>query len=395
MFNYEYPPLGGGGGVVHQHIAEELARRHRVTVVTSGCKGLAAYENVGGVDIHRTNVIGRGSLATASLLSMLSYFPASLRTGRKLIDEIRPDLINSHFAVPTGPSAVMLARRSRIPHALCIHGGDIYDPSKRLSPHRIPGLRHAVGWVLRRADRVLAQSKNTSDNAKTIYGYQGEIAIIPHGLKEPELPAFSRKELGLSEDHTVLVTVGRLVARKANHQLVQLMAEPGNSKVTLVIIGDGPERVPLLNLAKELKVDQRVILTGNVSESRKYQLLQAADIFVSTTSHEGFGLMYIEAMFCRLPIVTYDNGGQTDFLVNGQSGFLVPLNNREMFGRRLAQLAGSPEERKAMGGFNLALSQQFTIGHCACRYEAIFREMMSSPRNNNGSDAMKIRWSSV
>src|SRR6266480_318759 len=378
MLNYEYPPLGGGGGVAHQHIAEELASRHEVTVLTSRARPLPPFEVVGGVNVHRVDVLGRGSQATASLVSMLSYFPASLNAGQKLINKIKPDLINCHFAIPTGPSSVLLARRNRIPHLLSIHGGDIYDPSKRLSPHRTPGLHQTVRWVLQRADRVAAQSENTADNARRIYGYKKEITIIPLGLKQPILPSFSRQELGLSDDQVVLVTVGRLIARKANHQLIEALARLNNPKLMLVLLGEGPARTELQELANRLRVENRVMMPGFVSEERKYQYLQAADLFVSTTGHEGFGLMYVEAMFCRLPIITYNHGGQTDFLEDGKTGFLVSLNDQDGFRQRLELLAQNPELRETMGAYNLALSRRFTVDRCASQYETIFEEMISS-----------------
>ena len=384
MLNYEYPPLGGGGGVAHQHIAEELASRHDVTVLTSRARTLPRFEVVGGVKVHRVNVFGRESKATASLVSMLSYFPASFRAGQKLINKIRPDLINSHFAIPTGPSAVLLARRNRIPHVLSIHGGDIYDPSKHLSPHRTPGLHQTVRWVLQRTDRVAAQSENTADNARRIYGYEKEITIIPLGLKEPVLPPFSRKELGLTDDQIVLVTVGRLIARKANHHLIEILAKTNNPKLVLVLLGEGPARTHLQELANRLLVENRVMMPGFVSEERKYQYLQAADIFVSTTGHEGFGLMYVEGMFCRLPIVTYDHGGQTDFLVDGKTGFLVHLNDQDAFRQRLEWLIQKPEIRRTIGDYNLALSRRFTIEHCAFRYECMFNEIVLAQRNGDG-----------
>jgi glycosyltransferase involved in cell wall biosynthesis len=377
MLNYEYPPLGGGGGVAHQHIAEELASRHEVTVLTSRAGALPAFEVAGGVKVHRVGVLGRDSQATASLASMLSYFPASLRVGQRLVSEMKPDLINSHFAIPTGPSAALLARRNRIPHVLSIHGGDIYDPSKLLSPHHTPGLHQTVGWVLRCADRVAAQSQNTAENARNIYGYRTEITIIPLGLKEPVLPSFSRKELGLSDDQIVLVTVGRLIARKANHHLIEILSRIDDSKLVLVLLGDGPARAPLLQLAKQLRVENRVIMPGFVSDDRKYQYLQAADVFVSTTSHEGFGLMYVEGMFCGLPIISYDHGGQRDFLEDGKTGFVIPLNNQEIFQDRLESLTGNAQLRESMGKHNLRLSKRFTIEQCASRYEQLFENVIS------------------
>jgi len=374
LLNYEYPPLGGGGGVALQHIAEELASRHEVTVLTSRARALPSFQVVRGVNVHRVDVLGRDAQATASLVSMLSYFPTSLYAGQRLINKSKPDVINSHFAIPTGPSAALLARRNRIPHVLSIHGGDIYDPSKRLSPHHTPGLHQTVGWVLRCADLVAAQSENTADNARRIYGYKKGITIIPLGLKKPALPAFSRKELGLSDDQVVLVTVGRLIARKANHHLIKIVSQINNPKVVLVLLGDGPAKGPLLELAKQLRIENRVIMPGFVSEERKYQYLQAADLFVSTTSHEGFGLMYVEGMFTRLPIITYNRGGQTDFLVDGKTGFLIRLNDQVMFRQRLEWLVQNPELRRNMGKYNLALSKRFTIEQCALRYEQIFEE---------------------
>jgi hypothetical protein len=73
MFNYEYPPLGGGGGVVHALIAEELAKQHRVCVITSGAKDLPPWEERGGVEIFRVPVPGRSALAAASLVSLFRH----------------------------------------------------------------------------------------------------------------------------------------------------------------------------------------------------------------------------------------------------------------------------------------------------------------------------------
>ena len=180
----------------------------------------------------------------------------------------------------------------------------------------------------------------------------------------------------------MLITVGRLIARKANHQLIEILSAINNPKLVLVLLGEGPARMPLLELAKQLRVENRVVMPGFVSEERKYQYLQAADVFVSTTSHEGFGLMYVEGMFCGLPIITYDHGGQADFLENGKTGFLVSLNDQEAFRQRLELLIQNPRLRKTMGDYNVALSKRFTVRRCASRYEHIFNEMVLAAEHN-------------
>ena len=68
------------------------------------------------------------------------------------------DIVNTHFAIPSGPAGQSIARYCKIPNILSIHGGDIFDPSKSLSPHKTPVLSHIVTAMLRRADRVVAQS---------------------------------------------------------------------------------------------------------------------------------------------------------------------------------------------------------------------------------------------
>lgn len=375
MFNFEYPPLGGGGGVIHEQIAEELAQRHEVTVVTSAYPGLPEIETRHGVLIQRVRVLGRRSLTTGSLASLLSYYPASLRAGERLIRQRRPDVINSHFAVPTGPSATRLARRHGIPHVLSIHGGDIFDPSKRLSPHRLRSVRPVVRWVLAQADRVVAPSRNTIDNARRWYGHRGPIDLIPHGLRQPDVPAASRAELGLPDDRLLLITVGRLVARKATDQLLHLLARLPRRDVDLVVVGDGPERLALEALARRLGLTERVRFTGFVEETRKHQLLAASDLFVSATTHEGFGLMYLEAMARGLPIVTYDHGGQGDFLVDGVTGAVVPAGEFERFRAGVERLLADDEWRQRIRRQNQDRAAMYSIAGCARAYERLFEEV--------------------
>src|SRR5450631_3006667 len=99
--NYEYPPLGGGGGVVMAALARELARRHAVTVLTSGALGLPKESRDGGVRVLRVPVFFRRDLAVANFPSMLAYLPMATLRGIFLRREAAFDVINTHFVVPT------------------------------------------------------------------------------------------------------------------------------------------------------------------------------------------------------------------------------------------------------------------------------------------------------
>jgi glycosyltransferase involved in cell wall biosynthesis len=374
--NYEYPPLGGGGGVVMAALARELARRHEVTVLTSRAKGLAALETDHGVRVVRVPVFFRTQLAVANFPSMLAYLPmATLRGfgfGRGAFD-----LINTHFAVPTGPVGQVLAAFYRVPNVLSIHGGDLYDPSKKLSPHRHAWLRASVRRLLLAADAVVGQSRNTVGHVQEIYGVTRPVTLIPLGIdRPPPLPEVAREEFALPPDAFVLVTVGRLVARKSTAQLVRALADSKLSKAHLLIVGDGPDAREIQRTADELGVRERVHLLGQVADARKYRALASADVFVSTSQHEGFGLVFLEAMAFGLPVICYDHGGQTDFLTTGKTGQVLPLNELGAFTQAIVDLHDNSQRRLAIGRYNSEAVEDFYIDRCAERYERVFHAVI-------------------
>ncbi|HZT50657.1 MAG TPA: glycosyltransferase, partial [Stellaceae bacterium] len=258
--NFEYPPLGGGGGVVMAAIARELARRHEVTVLTSRAGGLASASSDGEVRVVRVPVLFRTQLAVANFPSMAAYLPAGAWRGLQLARQRPFDLINTHFVVPTGPLGHFLSRRLGIPNVLSVHGGDLYDPSKASSPHRHASLRRAVAYLLRRADAVVAQSRDTAANVERIYGVRRLIERVPLGIERPpglaradqaiNAPerAAARATLGIPPDAVVLVTIGRVVARKASEQLPRVLAAVRDLDLHLLVVGDGP-RLPAVRAA--------------------------------------------------------------------------------------------------------------------------------------------------
>jgi len=377
LVSYEFPPLGGGGGVMFRDLAEELARNLEVTVLTSGAAGLAEYERSNGAEIVRVPVLLRNAQAVASMASLLSFFPSSYRAGRRLLEAKEYDLIHSSFAVPTGPSAVLLARRFGLPHVLSIHGGDIWDPSKPLSPHRVPLLKQTVRWVMRSCDRVVAQSRDTVERAESIYRVR-DVARIPLAVKPVPFEKLERTELelGLEPEHRVLITVGRLIARKGLGRLIELVARQADERVRLLVVGDGPARSELETAARAAGVTRRVLFAGPVSDERKWQLLAAADLYVSTTLHEGFGIVFLEAMESGLPVICYDRGGQTDFLTDEFSR-LVPVGDEARFEREVRTLCDDDALRAQLGAAAHGAARDFHTDRFAERYLEAYREVLA------------------
>ena len=375
--NFEYPPLGGGGGVINALLAGELAKRHEVTVLTSQGPGLPEERVEDGVRVIRVPVFFRKQETAANLLSMFAYLPMGIRGGKRLLSRASFDVINTHFALPTGPVGDALSRRAGIPNVLSVHGGDLYDPSKFTSPHRHPMLRAWVRRLLRRADAVVGQSSNTLQNMRRFYAPELEGMRIPLGIKRPKNESAARGTYRIGQDEILLVTVGRLVARKAVSQLVSMMGSLRQEKVRLLVIGTGPQEADLKAECRKSGLEDRVRFLSHVEEAEKFRILRMCDLYVSTSQHEGFGLVFLEAMASGLPIVCYDHGGQTDFLENGATGYLIPLNDRGGFEQACGLLIKDRDLRRRMGQENLQRVQEFFIDRCAERYERVFSDVVT------------------
>ena len=379
VINYEYPPIGGGGGVICKDISEEIASKgHRITVVTSHYDSLPEQEILNGVTIIRLPVVMRGKKDVASFLSMISYVPLCIRRVASLQRRERYDVINTHFAIPSGPAGQYLSDKYRIPNVLSIHGGDIFDPSKSLSPHDTIGLKQTVRKMLKKADRVVAQSSDTKSNAEKYYGVDRKIDIVPLGIRPNTYPAKSRQDLGLPAEKYVFSTIGRLVKRKNIEDLLHIVKRIQISAPSvLLIMGDGPEKDFIETRIRELQLEGVVRLLGRVSDEQKYEYLNASDGYLSTAIHEGFGIVFLEAMECGLPVVCYDRGGQRDFLENGRTGYLVELGNKAEFASRLEELLKSPALRAEISSHNKEYVKEFYIGSVAQKYLSIFQEAVA------------------
>jgi glycosyltransferase involved in cell wall biosynthesis len=359
--SYEYPPLGGGGGVALAHSAKIWATRgHKVTIVTSGGIGLPACQRDGTMEIYRVPVLARNARATASLLSMLSFPFLAEQFVRRRWKSQDFDVILSCFAVPSGVVGMGLAQAWQRPHVVWVLGGDAYDPSKLVSPHRVPFLKQTVAAVLGRAQAIITMSEDMACRVKRIYHSHLPLTVIPPGL---ELPP--PRPSNCSNGTVTIVSIARLVRRKRLDHLIRTFATLPRGFAQLLIVGDGPLHVTLQSLINQLDVAEYAKLVGYLSEEEKYSLLRRADLFALVSAHEGFGLVYLEAASQSLPIVAGNIGGQVDFLVHGKTGWLVPYDNHRQLANALFSLVTQPKLRLLMGRQALQMSRRYHITQVA------------------------------
>jgi phosphatidylinositol alpha-1,6-mannosyltransferase len=199
---------------------------------------------------------------------------------------------------------------------------------------------------------------------------------IPLGITRPETTAAHRADFGFSDSDKILITVGRLVSRKATNQLIDVVRNLGDKQVHLVIIGSGPQEKALRNQSLEAGLEAQVHFMGQVDEAQKIALLKIADAFVSTSQHEGFGLVFLEAMAMGTPVICYDHGGQTDFLEDGQTGGVIPLNDIDRFTDSVRAIIFDSSTARRMGEYTLQRMEEYFIDTCARQYEQVFDQVI-------------------
>jgi glycosyltransferase involved in cell wall biosynthesis len=321
---HEYPPLGGGGGIGACQYAEAWSRKgHKVTVITSWHPGLKFKERLNGANIVRVFAVPGRIRATRPFACMLSYVLFSavhILTHFKAYRQY--DVVNTHFSLPGGVLGVIVSRLLNIPNVLTIIGGDIYDPTKRSSPHRHLVTRWINSFVMNSASEVIAISSDTRRNAERYYRVCKKITVVHYGFLTSRMSAKEPPRIKRDDGKYHLVAVGRLVERKGFEYLLKAMSTLPED-IVLHLIGDGPLETRLRRLADEYRLNGRLQMTGYVPREQIYSYLRFADCFVLSSLHEGLGIVVQEAMYAGLPIVSTDHGGQADMIENYRNGILV------------------------------------------------------------------------
>ena len=377
---HEYPPLGGGGGVGAKQYAEAWAQKgNHVTVLTSWRRGLKFKEIQNEVRIVRVITIPSKDRATFSFASMISYIVSGLFHILWNINFYRKNhIINSHFCIPTGLLAFITSKLLGCPNVLTIIGGDIYDPTKKSSPHRHFLTRAINSFLMNSADRLVAISSDTKGNAEGYYKVRKKITVINYGFYPPELKTNDLPRESRKDGKYRLIAVGRLIQRKGFEYLIQAMARlPEN--IVVSIVGDGPLEEHLKSVSEKHNLNGRVDFVGYVSREKIYKHLMDANCFVLSSLHEGLGIVIQEAMHVGLPIVSTDNGGQVDIISDPQNGILVKPKDVEALAAAINRFYDNREFAEKVGANNKEYIKKYYIGANSQKYIEIFMDLVEEP----------------
>lgn len=177
-----------------------------------------------------------------------------------------------------------------------------------------------------------------------------------HFIPQPDAMQ-KRKELGL-QDKKIIISVGRLVHRKGQDNLIQAM--PAVLKeipsAHLMLVGEGPYRKHLEKLVTKSSLEQNVTFAGRIMYDRLPSYLSAADLFAMPSRSrffglevEGLGIVYLEASACGIPVVAGNSGGAPDAVLEGVTGLCVDGTNIEQITAAIVEICSDAERASHMG----------------------------------------------
>ncbi len=360
---YEYPPIGGGGGRVAAALNEELARNgDRVEVLTSRMRGFSRRESIGGVTVHRSTCVRRDTHYTTALELSTTLLPA-WREGCRLIEAFQPDLLHTHFVLPSGVIAWRLARRYQVPYVITAHGSDIpgYNPDRFELLHRL--LKPFWRQIVANASLLISPSNFLAGLIRRQVDLP--IRVIPNGYS----PAAA---LGKTKRNLVLV-VARLFPRKGVQRFIE--AIPGMPRDwDYVIAGDGPYLPKLKELAERLHVPVRFVGFVDAHTLRGYY--EEARILVFPSIRENFPMVLLEAMDAGCAVITTDAEGCGE--VVGRAGIVVRKDDAEQIRTALRGLMADPLRCEQLGQVARARADQFRWPRIAALYRDAFRSAFAS-----------------
>jgi len=369
--NHEYPPVGGGGAVASQMLAEALTGAgHEVDVVTSRMPDLSSFEERNGVRIHRVSCVRRyRHYATAPELA--TFLLPAYRKALSLTRSHHYDLNHTHFVLPGGIVSRALWARTKLPYVITAHGSDVpgYNPDRFRSLH----------WVVHPAWRiVLGGSCGLSAPSRFLC----DLIARSADLRAEAIPyAFAADPINGTARVDRLLIVTRMFPRKGVQHVIEALAGIRTSW-EICIAGDGPYRRELEALAARLGVPAK--FPGYVQGAPLAQLYHSSRVFAFPSLQENFPLVLLEAMAAGCAIVTTDATGCAE--VVGDAAVRVPPGDVGALAQALRRLLSDDEQVHHLGRAARQRVARFAPEQIAAEYIAFFERCLGA----GGSAAPRV-----
>jgi glycosyltransferase involved in cell wall biosynthesis len=359
---YYYPYVGG----IESHLftlVNELKHQVDLDVIVSNTNWRTQRDVHRGVSVTRCGALTH---AASTALSPGMVLELSQRDY---------DVVHLHLPHPVGVASYLASKKPARHRLIVSYHSDVVRQQRLLALYA-----PLVDRLLTRADVVIATSPNYRESSSVLQRFSAKTTVVPYGIDlemfrhTEELAARAREIRVRFGDRPLLVAVGRLVYYKGFEFAIRALPQVPDAQ--LLIIGDGPLRIPLEQLARELGVRDRVHLLGEMQNHETPAYYFASDLYLlpSIARSEAFGIVQIEAMACGLPVINTELPSGVPFVSrHGESGLTVPPSDAVALSGAIRELLAQPQTRKNMGAAGRARAErEFSKQALAAQMLAIY-----------------------
>lgn len=366
-------PTFGGSGVVATELGKALADRgHQVHFVT--------YNQPARLDLFSENLFYHE--VTVSKYPLFDFPPYELALASRLVDVVRfekLDVLHVHYAIPHASAAfmakqILLTYGISIPVVTTLHGTDItlVGNDRTYKP--------VVEFSINKSDGVTAVSEHLKQDTYKFFDIQKDIKVITNFI---DLGRFSLKPKDhfkkaiAPEGEKILIHTSNFRRVKHAQDVVRIFAKV-NAVIPskLLMVGDGQDRPECEQLARDLGVAENVRFLGK--QDAVEEILSVSDLFLMPSQSESFGLAALEAMACKVPVVSSNTGGLPELNVEGVTGFLRDVGDVDGMSERAIYILQDETRLQQFKENALEHARTFELSNILPQYEAIYHQVIES-----------------
>jgi glycosyltransferase involved in cell wall biosynthesis len=314
------------------------------------------------------------------------------------------DILHVHGTTPSvSDLAILCGKLKRKPIVVTYH----YDPETPLfgsigfAVARI--YNHLSYFLLKLANGVVATTKGYAETSPVLGRMVERVTIIPLSINKDKFNSLGsaharyRDQAKINAKPSVILCVAQLREHKGLRYLLKAMTivKTRSSDACLIVVGDGPQRARLAKAASDLRLDDVVSFEGRVTEDAllRYYAISNVVVLPSYTRRDAFGLVLLEAMAARKPIVASDIPGIREVI--GGAGILVPPRDPESLARAILEILSGNKSVERMIWHAQENMRKYSWEHIVDCYERLYAEVLAGRRHQESaceaSDTSNLR----
>ncbi|HLP52543.1 MAG TPA: N-acetyl-alpha-D-glucosaminyl L-malate synthase BshA [Chitinophagales bacterium] len=369
-------PTYGGSGVVATELGKALAKKgHQVHFIT--------YQEPVRLDSFHENIFYHE--VSALDYPLFQYQPYESALASKIVDVAqfeKLDILHVHYAIPHASSAliarsILKEKGFSLPFVTTLHGTDITLIGKD------PGYKPVVEYSINHSDGITSVSQSLKDDTYQNFSITREIEVIPNFID------FSRFKK-TNKDHfkkAIAPNGEKILTHVSNFRKVKRVEDVVNmfnivhkqTPSKLFLVGDGPERMGIEILCRNLKICEDVRFLGK--QDAVEELLAVSDLFILPSETESFGLAALEAMAVEVPVISSNAGGIPEINIQGKTGFMSNVGDYEDMAKNAIYILQDENRLKEFKANALAHAKTFDIANVLPQYEAYYNKVISYHNN--------------